>query len=87
MILQVVVIRDSAAAVYGQPQYVASIGSAIRGFGDEVNRSAADNSFFRHPEDFILYHVGTYSDDFAKFTLFDEPVQLARAVDLVVKVN
>lgn len=56
-------VRDRAADTFGRPFFVAKIGQATRSFSDEVNRAAADNPLFAHPEDFDLYEVGTFDDD------------------------
>ena len=62
MILNIVCVYDKISEAYGVPSFVASVNSAIRGFGDEVNRPDPDNMFNRHPDDFELYHLGTYDD-------------------------
>lgn len=82
MLLQVVVVRDSAVDAFGQPSFVVSIGGATRGFSDEVNRSAENNQFNKHPDDFELYHLGTYDDQGATFDLLEKPRLIARGKDL-----
>lgn len=83
MIYQIIAICDRAAVVYGVPSFVASVGGAIRGFADEVNRKDDNNMFYKHPEDFDMYHVGTYDDSNCSFSLLEEPRQIARGKDLV----
>lgn len=75
-----VCVRDSAADVFGVPNFVLSKGAAVRSFSDEVNRKAEGNAFNAHPEDFALFYVGTYDDEAC---LFDpvQPEQLVRGVD------
>lgn len=73
----VVCLRDRVADVFGVPSFVASLGSAVRGFSDEANRSAEDNLLFKHPEDFELMHIGTFDDSCGKFECLDVPKQLA----------
>lgn len=58
----VVSIRDSAAEVYGQPQYVSAVGVAVRGFTDQINRNEPGNVMFAHPEHFDLLKLGTFDD-------------------------
>lgn len=82
MKLFIVAVRDTAADVYGQPNFVPSIGSYVRNFTDEVNRDARDNVLFNHPEDFIAFELGVYDDSNASFALLKEPRQLARGQDL-----
>lgn len=82
MELQIVVVRDSAVDAFGQPNFVVSIGGATRGFADEVNRAADNNQLNKHPDDFELYHLGSYNDAGAVFTLLEKPRLIARGKDL-----
>lgn len=77
-------VRDRAADVFGQPHFATSIGSAIRSFSDEVNRSADNNIFNKHPDDFDLYHLGSYDDNTGFFEC-GAPQQIAVGKDLLVK--
>jgi hypothetical protein len=77
MKMHIVVIRDIKANVYAQPQFVASIGGFVRGFGDECQRDAPDNIMSKHPEDFEAYDLGWYGDGDAHFELHKEPKQIA----------
>lgn len=70
MKLQIVCVRDRVADVYGQPAFVVSLGSAIRGFGDECRRPHSverPNAFNQHPDDFELFHVGSFDDETCVF--------------------
>lgn len=84
MILFVVCIRDRAADVFGTPNFVTSLGSAIRGFADEVNRPAENNMLNKHPEDFDMFHLGSYDDSSAEFKC-GPPKQIAVGKDLKIK--
>ena len=77
MILHIVAIRDIKANVFAQPYFVASIGGAIRSFGDECSRAAPDNIMYNHPHDFELYKIGTYDDNNGKIEQAAEHQQLA----------
>lgn len=78
MKLYMVVIRDIQANVFGQPMFVATVGGAIRSFGDEINRADEKNVMYHHPEDFELYELGWYGDGDAAFSLNkDGPKQIA----------
>lgn len=81
----VLAVRDRKADAFGTPTYHVSRGSAIRGFGDEINRPAENNMFHHHPEDFDLWELGTYSDQNGKFELHEDPVQIAIGLDLKLK--
>jgi len=82
MILKIVAMRDRAADVFAAPNFVASIGGAIRSFADEVNRKAEGNVLNAHPEDFDLFELGEYDDQSASFMLLDNPRQIAIGKDL-----
>lgn len=82
MKLKVVAVYDRAADAFGVPNFVAAIGSAIRGFTDEVNRAAQDNALHNHPEDFDIYELGEYDDSVGRFDLLDDKRLIARAQDL-----
>jgi len=80
---KIVCVRDRAADVFGQPNFVNQIGAAVRSFADQINgEKRPDNPFAMHPEDFDLYEVGTYDDETAVFDTFT-PKQLVVGKDLV----
>jgi len=81
MKLQIIAVRDSGAEMYGQPQFVLSLGQATRTFADQVN-SKDSGDLGRHPDDFTLYHLGEYDDGNASFDLLPEPRQLVRGQDV-----
>lgn len=85
MILHILVMRDSAADVFGTPTFHTTIGAAIRTFGDEVNRQKEGNVLSEHPADFELYRIGTYDDADAKIELLEKPVSVARGADFAQK--
>lgn len=77
MIYQLVSVYDKATGAHGRPIFVATTGQAIRSFQDEINRPAPDNEMNRHPDDFRLYHLGTFDDSTGQFTNLEKPIQLA----------
>lgn len=85
MKLKMVVMYDSKTEAYGVPNFVVSIGGAIRGFTDEINRDAPDNILHRHPHDFSLYHIGDYDDNTATFELLQQPREIARGIEMAQK--
>jgi hypothetical protein len=76
MKLNIVVIRDSVAGVWAQPQFVTSLGGFVRGFGDECQKTD-NNALASHPEDYEVFHVGQYDDSTCSFELFPQPVSIA----------
>lgn len=86
MKLIVVAIRDRQLDAFMRPFCVPAIGAAIRGFQDELNRSADDNPMYKHPEDYDLYHLAYYDEQHGKFTHdADHPKQVAVGTNLVQK--
>ena len=85
MILKVFAVRDAAADVFGKPYFVPSNGVAIRGFTDEVNRKAEDNTLNKHAKDFSLYELGEYDDSFGGFNLHEQPKLLINADSCLVE--
>jgi hypothetical protein len=79
MIQIVCAIRDVKSELFGRPIFTQTTGVAIRQFTDEVNRKDPDNPLNRHPEDFSLYHIGSYDDNEGKMIPFTLPKILARA--------
>lgn len=73
MITQIMAVRDRAIDSFGQPFFAQAIGQATRQFADAVNSGKQDDNLALHPEDFDLYHLGTYDDAGAKFDLLPQP--------------
>jgi len=75
MIYQVTAVRDRAANIFMRPFTVNHLGQAIRAFADELNQKE-NVTMYQHPDDFDLYHIGTYDDETGKVTPCD-PHQIA----------
>lgn len=80
-ILIMVSIRDRVADTYQPPFCVPAIGLAVRTFTDELNRAAADNLLYRHPDDFDLFQLGTYDDATGMVTQDSIPRQIVLGRD------
>lgn len=79
---KIVSVRDRAIDTFGQPVFVASLGGAIRSFGDEIKRVDPNNNMNKHPEDYDLFHIGEYDDETAEF-FPQRPTQIAVGKDYV----
>lgn len=66
---------DRIANSYGRPFTSYSVGTAVRSFADDLNNS--QSPFYNHPDDYDLYHLGSYSDADASFHLLKLPVLVA----------
>lgn len=78
----IVAVRDRAADVFAQPMFVATKGSAIRSFADEINSKNDNSMLAKHPEDFDLYFLGSYTDTEGSFEV-NRPEMIAVGKDLV----
>lgn len=76
-------VRDRAIDAFGQPFFASSTGGAIRGFSDEVNRTAENNQLNKHPEDFDLYLLGEFDDSTGTFEA-ERPQQIAVGKDVLI---
>lgn len=84
MKLHVFTVRDIKTDQYGNPMFLINKGQALRSFGDECNRTAEDNMFNKHPEDFELCEIGTWDSDTGIFETY-APKQIALATDFIKK--
>lgn len=77
MKLFLVGVKDRKAGVFTAPQAVVRLEAALRGFADEVNNPRnGENMWYRHPEDFELYHVGSFDDQVGRLEPLGDPVLL-----------
>ena len=84
MKLMVFCVKDRATETFGTPMFLVAKGQAIRSFTDEVNRSAADNQLFLHPDDFDLYELGFWSSDDGSFDV-GKPTVICRGKDVQIR--
>lgn len=82
MLKLIYTILDTKAAAYLPPFYMRSNGEALRAFSDEI--SNGDSQIAKHPEDFILFQIGTFDEQTGELSPVS-PISLAKAIDLVVK--
>lgn len=68
MKLEIFAVRDRATDQFGNPMFLISQGQALRSFADEINRAAADNQMYMHPDDFDLYYLGQFETNDGLFT-------------------
>jgi len=73
MKLELLAVFDRAAQAYARPMFLPSIGVGIRSFTDEVNRNDPENNLCNHPDDFDLFHLGSFDDITGSFDLLEFP--------------
>lgn len=76
MIFNMYVIYDVKASVYNRPFYLINDAVAARVAIDLTKDAASDIS--RHPEDFIMFKLGTFDDQTASFELNSSPAVMFR---------
>lgn len=85
MIYVVMSIRDNAVAAFNRPFFVQHVGMAVRSFKDEVN--SAESPMAKHPEDFLLFELGTFDEETGKMQNLEAPRQVMRAIDVKERPN
>jgi len=65
MVTLVFSLYDSKAKSFGPPFFLHQRGQAIRALGDLVKDGQSMVS--RHPEDFVLYHIGEFNDSTGEY--------------------
>lgn len=80
---EVFTVYDQKAEAYLPPFYFTTIGQALRAFADTVNDPT--HAFFKHPEDYTLFHLGYYDDGNAKFDPLVTPSSMGTALEHLSK--
>jgi len=80
MELQLISIRDQKGEAFAPPKAHKTIGEAERFLEHLVNKNADGNFLHMYPEDFDLYHLGSFDDQTGKMKLFDSPRHLCKAI-------
>lgn len=68
---------DSAAKAYLPPFFLPELGMAHRMFMDGVNSEG--HEWNRHPEDYALYHIGSFENTTGEFWALDHHVCVVTA--------
>lgn len=85
MLLVICAVKDRQIGVYMTPFFVQSTGQAIRSFSDEINRAAQDNILYKHPDDFELFHLGTFDPEGCMFAVLPTADLLATGVSCKIR--
>lgn len=62
MILKMFSVYDTKAQFFGNPFFDQMSASAIRSFGDAVNKNDPTNNWYLHPEDYQLFCIGEFNN-------------------------
>lgn len=77
MIMEIFSVFDSKAAAFMKPFFAHNTAMAERAFSDEA--ATPGSPVAKHPEDYTLYHVGSFDDTTALITTFAQPKNLGFA--------
>lgn len=83
MLLKVFSVRDMKSEAFLQPYFSPTQGAALRAFGDACGKS--DSPFYAHPNDYVLYELGSYDDSIGLLTPLTPVKMMACAADFVEK--
>lgn len=85
--IHVFAIFDTQAQAFMRPIFFANVGVCLRTVSDEVNRAAADNMLHVHPEDFRLFHIGTWSESSGMFEQKGIPELVADCSSMLTRLS
>lgn len=73
MKMEIFAVKDRALNAFMRPFFAQTIGQAIRSFSDEINRPGghqvgSENHMNMHPEDYDLWHLGSFNDATGTFS-------------------
>lgn len=72
---------DTKAAAYGMPMFMSNQGLAIRGFSDAC--ADQQSTLYLHPEDYNLYHIGSYDPNTGIMTPLEKHEHICSASAVV----
>ncbi len=82
MKLEIFSVYDSKAGAFIVPFFLPNVAMAVRSIRDAgIDR---EHMFGRHPEDYTLYHVGTFDDHSSEFTQV-LPIKVVGIVSQIVE--
>jgi len=70
-------IYDSKTKTFDRPMFMLTNGQAIRGWETVCNDEKSD--YYKYPDDFTLFEIGSYDDSKGNFTNLMTPVSLGLA--------
>lgn len=80
MIRSVFAVKDAKAEIFSPPMLSVNTGTMLRSLLDALGDPG--HQYSRHPEDFVLYELGTFDDSNGVFDLLDAPASLMLLSDL-----
>lgn len=78
--LNLFTVYDIKKECYLPPFCMRTTAEAVRGFVTTLNDDKTD--YFRYPQDFTLFHLGSYDDRTAKFDIYAVKISLGNGIEL-----
>lgn len=78
---EIFTVFDTAAKRFLQPFFADTVEVACRMFRELVNKEG--HQFNKYPEDYVLFHLGTYDGENGSLNSFPEPHSLGVAITYV----
>lgn len=85
MKLKIFSIRDSKVDAFMRPFFAQTTKEALRIFEDSVNN--VDSGFFKHPDDYCLYEVGSFDPLKGTLEPLINPQSLGLAVEFIKQLS
>ncbi len=83
MIKEIFAVYDSKAEVYSTPMFMRNKGEALRSWADICNDDKA--VYNKHPQDYSLFHIGTFSETTGEIIPLATPSSLGLAQEFTRK--
>lgn len=81
MIHTMLAVKDAKVGSFARPVPVVNAATGVRAFADAVNDPSTE--YFKHPDDYSIWELGTFDDQTGTFTNSASPTQLATGVALL----
>lgn len=81
MELEVFAVHDSKVGAYLRPFFCRTKGEAMRNWADSVNDT--QSPFSKNPEDYCLFHLGSYNEDSGTFENLSAPTNCGVAREFI----
>jgi len=85
MLVQIYNIYDTGPKVWRFPLFHICHRDFMDSWVESVNNPKSE--FYKHPGDYTLFHIGEYDDVTCKFNMFDAPIRLSCAIEVLKKLD
>lgn len=81
MNIQMMALFDKKARAFKTPWFAAHVELGVRAVADAAN-NAPEMDIYKFPEDFSVYHLGTFNDENGQMILAAQPIIVCEALSL-----